>query len=169
MYGVGNMVGSQPSNTQQAAGFLGQYAGLDDLASFFLSYYPAGIGSVLRVVGPSNSSQPGIEANLDVQYIMSVGGGVSTTFWYTNGTRPYDNEPFLEWMLNVSSLSNAQLPNVISVSYGDNEDTVDYGSVPLRPSCTNLATQRAGITRTPTACLHVQLCLPRICAVLPRV
>lgn len=169
MYGVGNMVGNQASNTQQAAGFLGQYAGLNDLASFFDSYYPDGVGSVLRVVGPSNSSAPGIEANLDVQYIMSVGGGVTTTFWYTDGTRPYDNEPFLEWMLNVSSLSSAQLPNVISVSYGDNEDTVDYGFVPHAHARVRIAALYAASNGHPLLVRPTRHFLPRVRADMPLV
>ena len=74
---------------------------------------------------PANQSTPGIEADLDVQYITSIGGAVNTTYWYTAGQRPDENEPFLAWLLAIEQLSDAQLPSVFSVSYGDNENTVD--------------------------------------------
>jgi tripeptidyl-peptidase I len=45
---------------------------------------------------------------------------------YTDGSRPYDNEPFLVWLTNLTALPAAALPTTISVSYGDNEDTVEY-------------------------------------------
>ena len=59
---------------------------------------------------------------------MSIGANVSTTFWYTDagpGPNPYDNEPYLAWLLNVSALDDADFPHTCSVSYADNEDTID--------------------------------------------
>lgn len=66
--------------------------------------------------------------------------GVNTTAWYTDGTRPGDNEPFLAWLTNVSSLPDDELPQTISVSYGDNENTVDYGYA----SAVNVEFQKLG-------------------------
>ena len=42
----------------------------------------------------------------------------------------YDNEPYLTWLLNVTALDDAELPHTISVSYADDEDTIDpaYGA-----------------------------------------
>lgn len=125
-YGIGDVTGHVASNKQQAAGFLGQYASLSDLASFFQTIYPAGAGQNVTIVGPNDQTNPGLEASLDVQYIASIGEGVNTTYWYTDGTRPGDNEPFLAWLTALDALGDSQLPNVISVSYGDNENTVDY-------------------------------------------
>ena len=56
-----------------------------------------------HVVGP-NSGKTGLEANLDVQYLMSLGANVTTTFWSTEGLRE-GQEPFLEWMLDLSNTS----------------------------------------------------------------
>lgn len=123
-YGV-DVVGSDPRSRQMAAGFLGQYASPADLATFFQMYYPAANGEVLNIVGPNNATQPGIEADLDVQYIMSVGANITTTYEYTDGLRPDDNEPFLTFLTNLGQLTDAQLPKTVSVSYGDNENTVD--------------------------------------------
>ena len=48
--------------------------------------------------------------------------------WYTPGRAPDnpENEPFLEWLANVTSTS--PLPGVISVSYGEDEKSLslDY-------------------------------------------
>jgi hypothetical protein len=48
---------------------------------------------------------------------------------YTAGQQPYDNEPFLVWLLNITALPDVEIPKTISVSYGDNEDTVTMGCV----------------------------------------
>ena len=39
---------------------------------------------ITHEIGP-NSGKTGLEANLDVQYIMSLGANISTTFWSTGG------------------------------------------------------------------------------------
>lgn len=74
---------------------------------------------------------------------MSVGGNIPTTFYSTDGL--HDNqvltkffnlfkinsifllkkEPFLEWAIRVSNTSDSAVPKVISVSYGDDEDSLD--------------------------------------------
>jgi tripeptidyl-peptidase-1 len=109
-----------------AAGFLGEFASRSDLAAFQADFDPAGAATPLTIVGPNDASSPGVEADLDVQYIIAMGAGVATTFWYQSGTRPSDNEPFLEWLNNVTAAyTDATIPKVISISYGDNEDTVD--------------------------------------------
>lgn len=59
--------------------------------------------------GPANQSTPGIEADLDVQYLSSIGGNVNTTYWYTAGQRPDENEPFLTWCVRAG-LSAPILP-----------------------------------------------------------
>ena len=115
------------TSTVQVAGFLEEFALLSDLQAFFKAYYPSAVGREFAVVGP-NGAVSGVEAALDTQYVMAVGDGVPMTFWYTdagNGPNPYDNEPYLTWLLNVTALPDAQLPNTISVSYSDNENTID--------------------------------------------
>jgi len=56
---------------------------------------------------------------------MSIGAGVPTTFWSTAGRQPKnpENEPFLVFLYAVGNTTNP--PFVFSMSYGDNEDTVD--------------------------------------------
>jgi tripeptidyl-peptidase-1 len=50
---------------------------------------------------------------------------VSTTFWSTAGSRPFENEPFVAWLTALVALPDSALPAVISVSYGDNEYQID--------------------------------------------
>jgi tripeptidyl-peptidase-1 len=115
-----------PGLQQMAAGFLGEFASRADLAAFSKAFDPRSSAEQLTIVGPNDETKPGVEAMLDVEYIIAMGAGVGSIFWYTDGTRPSDNEPFLTWLLNVSaSYDDATLPRVISISYGDNEDTID--------------------------------------------
>lgn len=39
--------------------------------------------------------------------------------------RRFDNEPYLTWLQAVTALPDNELPNTISTSYSDNEDTID--------------------------------------------
>ena len=109
-YGMGSVQGSGKAQSMvQISGFLEEYAEDSDLQEFFGHFYPEGKGRKFKVVGP-NGSPSGVEAALDVQYVMSIGSNVSATFWYTDAgsaPNPYDNEPYLTWLLNVSALSDA--------------------------------------------------------------
>lgn len=77
-----------------------------------------------------------VEANLDVQTIIGMTYPMPVTAFSTNGTPPEipdaaagdppGNEPYLIWLNYV--LGQPSLPQVISTSYGDDEETVplDY-------------------------------------------
>jgi hypothetical protein len=54
---------------------------------------PRGIS---KIVGNNNASRPGIEAILDVEYIMGMAPGVDTWFWYLPG-----DAFVLEWAVQV--------------------------------------------------------------------
>lgn len=129
LYGLGDVeaVGAA-GNSQQVAGFIGNYFSPRDLQIFFSQYYPKGKDRTATVVGPNEEGQPTTEGSLDMEYIMSVGANVPTTYWYTAGARPYeygDNEPFVDWLSAVNELSDAEMPKVISVSYADEEFVID--------------------------------------------
>jgi len=57
--------------------------------------------------------------------VMSIGAGVNTTFWSTAGRQPHnpENEPYLAFLYAVGNTTNP--PYVFSMSYGDNENTVE--------------------------------------------
>ncbi|KAF9886347.1 hypothetical protein FE257_011492 [Aspergillus nanangensis] len=76
------------------------------------------------------------EANLDLQTIMGISSPVPITAYITGGrgelipdlSQPNksdnSNEPYLEFFQNVLKLSKEELPQVISTSYGEDEQTI---------------------------------------------
>ena len=67
--------------SQAVVEFEQQYYSPSDLQLFFDSFGIVGDVSAVKVVGPNDASNPGGEANLDIQAIMGVARNVSTTFW----------------------------------------------------------------------------------------
>ncbi|NWI65170.1 TPP1 peptidase, partial [Todus mexicanus] len=116
-------VGVVPNNSQACAQFLEQYFHQADLAEFmhlFGSSF-AHRSQVDRVVGRQGKGKAGLEASLDVEYIMSTGANIST--WvFSNAGRHESQEPFLAWLLLLSNMSS--VPWVHTVSYGDDEDSL---------------------------------------------
>ncbi|KAH0625306.1 hypothetical protein JD844_033815 [Phrynosoma platyrhinos] len=116
-------VGTSPNSSQACAQFLEQYFHPADLSEFmhlFGSGFPHR-SSVDHVIGHQGGSKAGLEASLDVEYLMSAGANIST--WvFSNGGRHEGQEPFLAWLLLLSNTS--ALPWVHSVSYGDDEDSL---------------------------------------------
>ncbi|XP_033498532.1 tripeptidyl-peptidase 1 [Epinephelus lanceolatus] len=116
-------VGTAQNNSQAVAQFLEQYYSPADLAEF-MSMYGGGfkhLSQVDRVVGTQGAGKAGLEASLDIEYIMSTGANIST--WvFTNPGRHESQEPFLQWMVLLSNMSD--LPWVHTISYGDDEDSL---------------------------------------------
>lgn len=138
-YNVSDVVGSHPDNRQSVAQFLEQYYSPTDLEEFFYMFGSSfkHLEKMTKVIGP-DSGRSGIEASLDTQYIMSLGAMVPTWFWSTGG-RHQSQEPFLEWLLDISNRS--VVPWVHSVSYSDNEDTLDVAYM----NRMNVEFQKAGL------------------------
>ncbi|RXN17158.1 tripeptidyl-peptidase 1-like protein [Labeo rohita] len=116
-------VGTASNNSQAVAQFLEQYYHPADLAEFMTLFAGAftHMSAVERVVGTQGGGKAGIEASLDVEYIMSSGANIST--WvFTNPGRHESQEPFLQWMLLLSNMS--AVPWVHTISYGDDEDSL---------------------------------------------
>jgi len=112
-YGIGDTVGHSPNNRQAVAQFLEQYYDEVDLEEFFsLFYWPAIGNTVEKVIGDNYWFEPGIEANLDIQYIMAVGADVKTWFYSIPGLND-NQEPFLDWALIIGNTSDAEVPKVI--------------------------------------------------------
>jgi len=112
--------GTNPSNVQAVAQFLEQYYSPSDLSSF-QQQMGVPVQSVAKVIGPNQANNPGTEASLDIEYIMSTGRGVPTWFFYTSGLVA-GQEPFVEWATNMNAMST--IPWVNSVSYGDYENSL---------------------------------------------
>lgn len=122
------------------SGFLEEYASFSDLAKFLTTQRPDAAKAnykfnvVLNGDGAVNDqSDPGGEANLDVQTVAAVGFNIPSTYYSNAGRPPYipdqvtptnTNEPYsteFEYLLN---LPDSKLPSLLSTSYGDDEQTV---------------------------------------------
>lgn len=122
------------------AGFLAQHPIKSDLSTFMNSYATQGNAAQSYTCTTINggtcptSGTPGIEANLDVQYARAITESIPNVFYSVGGSPPWlgtgtnTNEPYLEFLNYLLALPDASLPNTVSISYGDDEDTVplDY-------------------------------------------
>jgi tripeptidyl-peptidase-1 len=118
------------------AGFLSQWPIKSDLTTFMSKYATEGNAgqtfncTLINGGTCPQSGTPGVEANLDVQYARAITESIPNIFYSTGGSPPWlgsgtnTNEPYLEFLNYLLSLSDAQLPNTMSISYGDDEDTV---------------------------------------------
>lgn len=145
LYSVGDAKATAKGNKQGFTGFLEQYWTNVDLQEFNTLYNRAGLGKKpSKQVGDGKSGGiqlPGVEAELDVQYIMSMGLDVETEFWSFAGRNPESkqNEPFLKFMTTLGNTSDA--PLIISSSYGEDEDSM---TIEYQQRC-NVEFQKAGV------------------------
>lgn len=86
-----------------------------------------------------------IEGNLDAEAILGISWPTPYKAWNTGGEPPFTpdlltptntNEPYLTWLEYV--LAQPHLPQVISTSYGDDEQTVPYSYA--KRACADFAT-----------------------------
>lgn len=87
-------------------------------------------------INDQTSTNDSGEANLDQQYVAAVGFDVPVTEFVTGGLGQLvpdgdsptqadnTNEPFLEFAMGLVALPDAQIPNSISISYGENEQEI---------------------------------------------
>jgi tripeptidyl-peptidase-1 len=113
-------------NRQAVAEFQGQTMANSDLVDFFQKYVPGaktGDDKVYAFKGDPGTGGAGIEASLDIQYIMGVAPGLLTEFWYQKNFAFCDD--LKAWTALILSDSNG--PNVHSVSYGWQGDLSKLG------------------------------------------
>jgi tripeptidyl-peptidase-1 len=139
LYKFNHFRGSCRNGNQLAlAGFLDEYAQHADLAQFLETYESEAVGSDFDTVlingglntqkNATDSDQSIVEANLDIQYSLSLSYPTPTTYFSTGGFPPentdyqVDNEPYFEFLTYLLSLDT--IPQTISISYGDEELTV---------------------------------------------
>ncbi|KAF8952094.1 family S53 protease-like protein [Flammula alnicola] len=131
LYGIPTTRATQSSNTLGVSGFIDQFANQADLTLFLKSKRPdlngtATTFSLQTLDGGSNPQNPieaGIEANLDIQYTVGLASGVPTTF-ISVGNNFQDGvlEGFLDIMNSL--LADTNPPQVLTTSYGQNENTI---------------------------------------------
>jgi tripeptidyl-peptidase-1 len=143
LYKIGVYEANQTSRSLfGVVGFLEQYAKYDDLSTFLEKYATYAIGSSFNyslVHGGLNLQadlqDADSEANLDVQYAVSLGWNIPVTFYSVGGlaplvpdhdqpTQPGSNEPYLDFLEYMLSLSDEKLPQTITLSYGEDEQSV---------------------------------------------
>lgn len=126
-------------NKLGVAGYLGEFASTSDLQTFFSKFRPEAKGSSFSIVqvngGGNDQNSPGVEANLDIQYTIGMSFPTPNIYYSTGGSPPFNpdsqtptntNEPYLDWLNFI--LAQKTIPQVITTSYGDDEQTVpkDY-------------------------------------------
>jgi len=86
---------------------------------------------------------PGTEAMLDIETVTGVAGNVESEFWGFSGhsTDNPHNEPFMKWLQQLSSTSDADVPKIFSTSYGEDEGS---WSLPAAKRL-NVEFQKAGV------------------------
>ncbi|KAH8689985.1 tripeptidyl-peptidase [Talaromyces proteolyticus] len=143
-YGVGNYTADPKSGSKIAfSSYLKEYARYDDLAKFEKKLAPWAIGQNFTVIefnnGQNNQTDnidDSGEANLDLQYILGLSSPLPVTEFSTGGLGELvpdinepdpsnnQNEPYLDFLKGVLKLPQDQLPQVISTSYGEDEQTI---------------------------------------------
>ncbi|GLB43381.1 putative pro-kumamolisin, activation domain [Lyophyllum shimeji] len=142
LYNTTNYVPKATSvNMLGVAGYLGEYANRADLQTFFRTFRTDAVGSSYSTVlvngGLDDQSNPGVEANLDIQYTTGMSYPTPNIYYSTGGSPPFTpdsqtpsntNEPYLDWLNFI--LAQSTIPQTISTSYGDDEQTVppDYAN-----------------------------------------
>ncbi|KAI0048738.1 subtilisin-like protein [Auriscalpium vulgare] len=126
-------------NVLGIAGYLEEYASHTDLKTFLTKFRSDATAAAFTVVtvngGLDNQNSPGDEANLDIQYAESISFPTPNIYYSTGGSPPFvedgntptnTNEPYLDWLQFI--LEQSTIPQTISTSYGDDEQTVplDY-------------------------------------------
>lgn len=121
-YGISGVVSSRsPKNRQAVVEFQGQLMNATDLATLFETFvkdYEPGVDdSVYKFGGDPDASArqgDGLEALLDIEYIMASAVGIKTEFW------EYASDDFCgdlnRWTSNITT--SIDVPLVHSVSYG---------------------------------------------------
>jgi len=113
--------GTNKTNSQAVAQFLGQFFDPADLTTFQQTFnLPSQAAE--KVLGPNDPSNPGDEASLDIEYITGTAPLIPTWFISTDGMHE-GQERFVVWAQTLNSVSN--IPYVHSVSYGDDENSIE--------------------------------------------
>jgi tripeptidyl-peptidase I len=147
LYGTINYtVQSTTKNTIALNNFLGESNNRSDTKIFLQSYRPDAVSGAdtfkVEIIADGNDEQTpeteaelkarkDMEGDLDSETIISMAYPIPLIAYSTGGSPPYiadrltpknTNEPYLDWLNYV--LNQTSLPQVISTSYADDEQTV---------------------------------------------
>ncbi|KIJ37427.1 hypothetical protein M422DRAFT_260099 [Sphaerobolus stellatus SS14] len=131
---------AKKGNQIAIASYLEQFANIADLTQFYTLLRPEAVNSSFTVVsingGENNQTldQAGAEADLDTQYAFGLTFPTPATVFTTGGMPPFipdegettdTNEPYLNF-LDFVLAPGRKIPQTISTSYGDDEQTVPF-------------------------------------------
>lgn len=137
-----NPGGPASGNVLGFGGFEEQYARFNDFQQFAKEYATYLVGksfSYVLINGGKNdqtSQNDSTEANLDVQYGLALGPNATGKFYSVGGRGPLvpdlnqpdvnndQNEPWLEYVTYFKNLADADLPQTLSNSYGEDEQSL---------------------------------------------
>ncbi|KIP08461.1 hypothetical protein PHLGIDRAFT_508562 [Phlebiopsis gigantea 11061_1 CR5-6] len=129
LYGVPTTPATVKSNTLGVAGFIDQFANDADLKSFLTKLrtdIPSSTTFTTQTLdggsNPQTLSEAGLEADLDTQYTVGIATGVPVIF-ISAGEQNKDNLGGFLDMINFL-LAESAPPQVLTTSYGQNENTV---------------------------------------------
>jgi tripeptidyl-peptidase-1 len=139
---------STDKNQIGLANYLGEANNRSDVRIFLQNFRPEAAGAAynftVQIIAngndqqtPNNSTQltagKDLEGNLDAETILSATYPTPLTAYNTGGSPPFTpddltptntNEPYLTWLQYI--LNQTDIPQVISTSYGDDEQTVPF-------------------------------------------
>jgi tripeptidyl-peptidase-1 len=144
MYNVGDYQADSHVGTLLGVnGYLEQYAKFAEFAEFLKTYAPYAKKQTFEYVkingGLDTQNDPTIddvEANLDIQYAAALGYKQKIKFYSTGGRGPLvpdldqpdandnSNEPYLDFLNYITALPDRELPQTITTSYGEDEQSV---------------------------------------------
>ncbi|KAI0675673.1 peptidase S8/S53 domain-containing protein [Trametes maxima] len=124
-------------NSLGVAGYLDEFANRADLQTFFSRFRTDAVGGSFKTIqvngGGDDQTDPGVEANLDIQYTEGISFPTPNVYFSTGGSPPFNpdsntptntNEPYLDWLNFV--LAQDSIPQTFTTSYGDDEQTVPF-------------------------------------------
>jgi len=151
LYGTVNYVPrATGKNKVGLTDYLGEANNRSDVRLFLQKYRPEAAGEadtfqVVVINNGDNQQTPNtpaqvaagkdLEGNLDAETIIGIDYPTPLIAYTTGGSPPFvpdvntptdTNEPYLDWVNYVLGQSDADIPQIISTSYGDDEQTVPY-------------------------------------------
>ncbi|KAJ7491686.1 peptidase S8/S53 domain-containing protein [Mycena galericulata] len=131
IYNIPGTAATQSANKLGVSGFIDQWANLADLQQFLKTFRPdispSATFTLQTLDGGSNQqtrADAGIEADLDIQYTVGVATGVPITFISVGENNLDGVNGFMDIITALISQSAGNRPNVLTTSYGFDEDAV---------------------------------------------
>ena len=110
---------------------------MDFFQTFFQKFRTDAVGGNFTTVlvngGLDDQSNPGVEANLDIQYTEGISYPTPNIYYSTGGTPPFipdsssptnGNEPYLDFLNFI--LNQTTIPQTFTTSYGDDEQVSHF-------------------------------------------